>query len=240
MTRQKNNQLLLSVKTTFLAMTMLIGVFFIGATTASATSVSLRPVLVPSGGTRLSRNFRVYNRGVFTVIVKVKTRTVAGYGGQSRYKIELMRGNAILSRKTKLVSSSYESVSFTYIVRNCNTRVPYRFRVTNTSRDNPQQGVAIFPTFQVPSLTRRSGYLSRFGVTQGNTTNRPIPQTLRPSGTGGTLKITATWDGNCLPDVKGCKLPLHRGYLHIMVSYYQSECSLIEFDRSTDHKTNVY
>ena len=45
-----------------------------------------------------------------------------------------------------------------------------------------------------------------FGVTQGNTVPIALPEALEPQGSGGRLKVTATWDSsNCL-DAAGCLL----------------------------------
>ncbi len=206
MKRQKNNQLLINAKTMLFVLTMLLGVFFIGAKSASAATVRLNNINIPKTGNKYSKTFRVANRGSFRVRVRLRTNTLLGYGGQSKFRVQLMRGTSVMVTKYKTVSSGFENVYLTYVVPNCSKTGTYRVRIKNVSTDNPQPGVANFPQFTVPSLAPKTGNLSLFGVVQGQTINRQIPSYLEPFGSGGRMKITATWDGNCLPDVKGCKL----------------------------------
>lgn len=188
-----------------LGLIMLVALAEIG--TAAAASVSLSNITVPAGQSRNSAGFRVRNRGTFTVRVRVRTNTLLGYGGRSSYRVRLMRGNAILATRNMTTGSSYRTVTFVHTVTNCNqTNALYRINVRNTSTDNPQQAIASFPTFQVPDLTPVTGNMSLFGVTQGNTITRTIPSHLRPSGTGGRIIVTATWDGVCGLNAAGCRL----------------------------------
>ena len=55
-------------------------------------------------------------------------------------------------------------------------------------------------------LIPTTGKLSKFGVVQGITETRTIPNELKAQGSGGTLKITATWIGICGLDPAGCLL----------------------------------
>jgi hypothetical protein len=206
MTREKTNQLLLNMKTALVVLTMLAGVFVFGTTASSAATVRLNNITIPRGGVRTSRSFQVSDRGTFTARVRVRTNTLIGYGGQSRYRVQLLRGNTVVRTRERTVSSGFENVFLNYTVPNCASTGTYRIRVRNISTDNPQEGIASFPQFDVPSLTPSSGNLSLFGVKQGNVIDRPIPNNRQPSGSGGRIRITATWDGICLPDVKGCKL----------------------------------
>lgn len=189
---------------------MLVALFLTaGAELAKAKTVSFNPVNIPSGGSAFTPNFTVENRGQFTITVKLRTNTVLNYGGQSRYRAELMRSNntTVLATAERTVSSGFENVTLNYNVTNCNQTGNYRIRLSNVAGVNPQPGQAAFNTFVVPSLTPASGTLPMFGVTQGNTVDRPInlPSVI-PSGSGGNMKVTATWDGACLPDLGGCKL----------------------------------
>ncbi len=185
----------------------LVGLFVL--TGASLTrAVSLNPISIPAGGSAFSSNFNVGNLGQFSVTVQLRTNTLLGYGGQSTYRAELMRSNSttVLTSVDRTVSSAFENATFSFTLTNCNQTGNYRIRVRNLPGTNPQQGQAAFLPFEVPSLTPVSGNLSIFGVVQGTTENRPIPLNLQPSGTGGTMRVTATWDGICLPDAVGCQL----------------------------------
>jgi len=182
-----------------------------GAKTTFAATVSLKNVNIPQGGSAYSQNFTVSNRGKFTVTVRLRTAHITGLvggGGTSRYRAELMRSNntTVLDSAERTVGNNLENVTLTYNVANCSQTGSYRIRVRNISTDNPQQGEAVFPSFVVPSLDPASGQLSQFGVKQGNTIERSIPNSLQPSGTGGALRITATWDGLCGLDPAGCKM----------------------------------
>lgn len=206
MTRRENNQLLINAKVMFITMAMLLGVFFVGATNTSAATVKLSNVNVPKYGNKYSKSFKVSNKGTFTVKVRLRTNTLLGYGGNSKFRVQLMKGTQVLVTKYRTVSSSYKNVYLTYTVPSCAKTGYYRIRFRNVSGDNPQAGTANIPPFNVPSLTPKTRTLSMFGVVQGQTINRDIPSYAEPTGTGGQLKITATWDGICLPDTKGCKL----------------------------------
>lgn len=185
----------------------LVGVFaLIGANMTNAATVSLNTITVPSGGSAFSSTFNVANRGQFSVQVRLRTNTLLGYGGQTTYRAELMRGTTVLDFADRTVSSTFETVTLSYTVPNCGQTGTYRIRVRNMPGTNPQQGQAAFNPFEVPSLTPVSGNLPIFGVVQGTTEDRSIPSNLQPSGTGGTMRVTATWDGICLPDPAGCQL----------------------------------
>jgi hypothetical protein len=182
-----------------------------GANTTFAATVSLKNVNIPSGGSAFSQNFTVNNRGQFTVTIRLRTAHLTGLvggGGTSRYRAELMRSNSttVLVSAERTVGNNLENVSLTYNVSNCSQTGGYRIRVRNISTDNPQQGEAVFPNFVVPSLDPASGQLQMFGVKQGNTIDRSIPNNFQPSGSGGTLRVTATWDGICGLDPAGCKM----------------------------------
>ncbi|MGD9564394.1 MAG: hypothetical protein AB7F88_19315 [Pyrinomonadaceae bacterium] len=168
--------------------------------------VSLNTINIPPGGSAQTTSFSVANRGQFSVTVRLRTNSLLGYGGQTTYRAELMRGTTVLDFADRTVSSAFENVTLSYNVANCNQTGTYRIRVRNLQGPNPQPGQAAFNPFVVPSLTPVSGNLSIFGVTQGTTEDRSIPENLEPSGTGGRIKITATWSGLCLPDPAGCKL----------------------------------
>jgi hypothetical protein len=182
-----------------------------GVSSALAASVSLPNITIPSGGSALSQNFTVNNRGGFMVTVRLRTAHPTGLiggGGTSRYIAELMRSNntTVLAKAERTVGNNFENVVLNYNVADCSQTGSYRIRVRNISTDNPQMGEASFPTFNVPSLDPASGQLSMFGVKQGNTIDRSIQNSLQPSGTGGLLRVTATWDSICLPDPAGCKM----------------------------------
>lgn len=187
----------------------LVGLFVLtGVSVAQTTTVSLNPVTIPAWAptnpTASSATFNVANQGQFSVTVRLRTDVL--FGGQTQYRAELMRGTTVLDSEERIVSSAFENVSLSYNVTNCNQTGTYRIRVRNVQGPNPQQGRAEFYPFQVPSITPISGNLPIFGVTQGNTVDRSIPENLEPFGTGGTMRVTATWDGICLPDAAGCQL----------------------------------
>ncbi len=206
MTNIKATELIPRRKAALLVLTMLFGVLYIGITTASASTVNLRSVKVPRGRSVNSQTFRVRNRGMISAVVRVRTNTLFGVSGQSRYRVQLKRGTRVLVSRTILVSSRYRDLRIQRRLANCNDAGTYHFRITNVTRDNPQEGIVAFRPFDAPDLTPRTVNLSQFGVTQGNTINRPIPRNGQPRTSTGRMKITATWDGICLPNPKGCSL----------------------------------
>lgn len=207
MTNNKTTLLIPRRKAAFFLMTMLFGILFIGVTTASAAArVTLRTVKVPRGGSVNSQRFRVRNRGTISAVVRVRTNTLFGVSGQSRYRVQLMRGTRVVVTRTILVSSGFENLRIVRRLDNCNEAGSYHFKITNITRDNPQEGIVAFRPFDAPDLTPRTANLSQFGVTQGNTINRPIPTAGQPGGSTGRIKVTAMWDGICLPNPKGCSL----------------------------------
>jgi hypothetical protein len=198
------------------SITLGLGVFMLmvlaGADTAFAKTITLKNVNIPSkfSGPVFSTSFPVKNRGSFTVKVGVRIADIVG-AGQSRYLVELMKENntTVLASKEFLVTNYFQYANITFNVTNCGETGNYRFRIQNTSQDNPQPGEATFAPFEVPDLDPVSGTLSTFSVTQGNTVDRSIPTTpknLQPSGSGGIMKITATWDSICGADPAGCRL----------------------------------
>ncbi len=191
---------------------MLVALFLTaGADLAKAnTTVNFNPVNIPAGGSAFTPNFTVANRGEFSVTVRLRTNTILGYGGTTRYHADLMRSNntTVLATTYADVSSTAVAKTLKFNVAKCNETGNYRIRLRNAGGGvNMVAGNATFDPFVVPSLTPASGTLPLFGVTQGNTVDRPInlPSVI-PSGSGGNMKVTATWDGACLPDLGGCKL----------------------------------
>ena len=182
---------------------MAIMLFGVGSAFAA---VNLPNVIIPAGGARNSASFNVTDTGLLTVRVKIKNTAWFGIGGQSRYRAQLMRGNTEVDRAERVVASDFETVTLSVNIASCNQKGSYHVRVSNISSDNPQQGEAQFPAFDPPRLEPITGNLSMFGVLQGDTVTRNIPNSLEPFGNGGRLKITATWDSLLCPDLAGCKL----------------------------------
>ncbi|MGH9947882.1 MAG: hypothetical protein ACRD6X_11870, partial [Pyrinomonadaceae bacterium] len=89
---------------------------FAGVEAAFARSVSLNNINIPSGGSQFSQTFNVADRGTFTVTVRLRTNTLIGFGGQSQYRAELMRGNTVLDSAIRTVSSGFENVTLSYNV----------------------------------------------------------------------------------------------------------------------------
>ena len=180
---------------------------------SAADATKLPSQSIPAtGGWTSSVPFTVSDTG--TLSFKVKLRVNAPFGvpvlGESQFEAALVKmtnPNAVLVSQKRNVTSTFETLTFTYEITDCSKTGSYAIRLRNSGDINRQQGEAEFPEFFPPvRAPAASGTLSKFGVTQGNTIPIGIPSALEPTGSGGRLKITATWDGLCPPDAAGCKL----------------------------------
>ena len=181
---------------------------------ASATvfAVKLPNQPIPaSGAWTVSVPFTVNDTGTITVRVGLRVNTPFGIPvlGESEYEAALVKMTApttALASVKRTVTSSFETVTLTFNVSDCSKTGSYAIRLRNSGNINKQAGEAQFPEFTPPTLpSTASGTLSTFGVTQGNSPSIALPETLEPQGDGGRLKVTATWDSNCL-DTAGCRL----------------------------------
>jgi len=179
---------------------------------ATAFAVKLPNQPIPANGTWTSSvPFTVNATGTITVRVGLRVNTPFGIPvlGESEYEAMLVKMTApttsLVSVK-RSVTASFEMVTLTFNVSDCSKTGSYAVRLRNSGSINKQAGEAEFAEFTPPTLpSLASGTLSTFGVTQGNTAKIAIPEALEPQGNGGSLKVTATWDSNCL-DASGCKL----------------------------------
>ena len=199
------------IRSMTLALGLAMFLILAGASEALAGTVNLPELIVPRGGSADSATFNVTDTGAFTVGAYLKTNIICppfiSPNNSSRYRLQLMRGTTVVATVERVAGcSNYVEQDIPFTVATCAQTGVYRVRITNISADNPQEGKVGFFRFQVPTLTATSGKLSKFGVTQGNTINRNIPATLEPQGSGGRLRISATWDSLCGFDVSGCRL----------------------------------
>jgi hypothetical protein len=177
--------------------------------TATAFAVKLPNQPIPANGTWTSSvPFTVNATGTITVRVRLRVNTPFGIPvlGESEYEAVLVRMTApttALASVKRTVTASFETVTLTFNVSDCSKTGSYAVRLRNSGNINKQAGEAEFTPPTLPSSA--SGILSTFGVTQGNTPIIAIPEALEPQGTGGSLKVTATWDSTCL-DTAGCRL----------------------------------
>lgn len=192
-------------KITF-ALTVLIA--FAGSTAVFA-GVKLPNRSISSSGSYVQTpTFAVTDIGEVKILLRVRVKGFFGSGGSSTYQVQLMNDNTILDSENVTTGTSFKSVTVRYVLTNCNqTGSKYYVRIRNASQDNPQPGEAVFNEFIPPTTSpTKSNQMSMFGVTQGNIVNRDIPQFMEPTGSGGELKITATWNSVCRFDPAGCRL----------------------------------
>ena len=185
-------------------------VLMLASATVLAVKLPNQPIPA-SGAWTSSVPFTVNAKGTITVAVRLRVNTPFGIPvlGESEYEAMLVKmtapTTALVSAK-RSVTASFETVTLTFNVTDCSQAGSYAIRLRNSGNINKQAGEAEFPDFTPPTLpSLASGTLSTFGVTQGNTPTIGIPESLEPQGSGGRLKVTATWDSNCL-DASGCKL----------------------------------
>lgn len=152
--------------------------------------------------------FAVTDIGELKIALRVRVKGIFGSGGSSTFRVQLMNDNTVLDTEDVTASSNYKAVSVRFVLTSCSqTGEKYYVRIKNVSQDNPQPGEAAFNEFTPPTtLPAKSHSMSQFGVTQGNIINRDIPQFMEPTGSGGTLRITATWNSVCKFDLAGCRL----------------------------------
>lgn len=200
------------IRSTLLISTFVLLTALVGAETSSAKTVKLTDVKIPRTyeGPAFSQSFIVSNRGTLRIKVGIMVDSLLG-AGQSIYEAELMRtnDNLVLASQRYVVITNLSVKELIYTIPDCSKTGSYRIRVRNTSTENPQKGVATFPQFTVPSTDPATGPLSTFSVAQGLTVDRSIPTSpinLQPSGTGGNMLITATWNSICGADPAGCRL----------------------------------
>lgn len=183
-----------------------------GATLAFA--VKLPNQSIPGNGNwTTSVPFTVSDTGKLTVRVKLRVNTPFGVPllGESQYEAALVKMSApttnLISVKRN-VTASFETVTLEYDISNCSKTGSYAIRLRNSGDINKQAGEAEFPEFYPPILLpASSGTIPDFGVTQNNEIFMDIPSSLEPTGSGGTLKVTATWLNICPAlDLYGCKL----------------------------------
>jgi hypothetical protein len=178
-----------------------------------AYAIRLPNQSIPADGTwTISAPFTISDTGTLTFKVKLRVNTPFGVPllGESQYEAALVKMSsptAILVSQKRNVTATFETLTFTYSIIDCTKTGTYAIRLRNSGDINKQVGEAEFPDFFPPVLApSAAGSLSKFGVTQGNTIPIAIPSALEPAGSGGRLRITATWDGICGLDTSGCKL----------------------------------
>ena len=181
---------------------------------SEAFAVKLPNQTIPANGsTAISVPFTVSDRGKITVKVNLRVNTFLSLplNGESKYRAELVRmlsGLPVVASADATVGSAFETVTLTYDMSNdCSKIGSYAVRLSNIAETNRQEGLAEFPEFFPPVMPpSSSGTLPQFGVTQGNPVPIDIPNSLEPTGSAGTLNVTATWEGTC-PDLSlSCKL----------------------------------
>lgn len=180
---------------------------------ANAFAVKLPNQPIPASGSWTSSvPFTVSAKGTITVRVRLRVNTPFGIPilGESEYEAVLVKmtapTTALVSDKRQ-VTATFETVTLTFNVSDCSQTGSYAIRLRNSGSVNKQAGEAEFPEFTPPTLpSSSSGTLSTFGVTQGNTVPIAIPESLEPQGSGGRLKVTATWDSSNCFNIAGCAL----------------------------------
>jgi hypothetical protein len=188
-----------------------ISLLLLSQTGANATKLPNQSIPA-DGAWATSVPFTVSDTGTLSFKVRLRVNTPFGVPllGESQFEAALVKmtnPTAVIVSQKRNVTSTFETLTFTYEITDCSKLGSYAIRLRNSGDINRQQGEAEFPEFFPPvRVPAASGILSKFGVTQGNTIPIGIPSALEPAGTGGRLRVTATWDGLCLPDAAGCKL----------------------------------
>lgn len=200
------------IRSSLLISTFALLIALAGTQASSAKSVKLNDINIPKvhNGPAFSQSFMVSNRGPLRLKVGIMVKSFFG-AGQSVYLAELMRTNdtMVLASQRYVVTTNLVVEELAYTIPDCGKTGSYRIRVRNTSTDNPQEGIATFPLFTVPDLDPVTGPLSTFSVGQGLKVDRSIPTQpikLQPSGSGGKMLITSTWNSICGVDPAGCRL----------------------------------
>lgn len=175
------------------------------SSTSSYAAVNLPSINISKTSNSYSRTFSVTSTGELKVTVKVAVKGFFGSGGSSRYRVQLMRGSSVVDTEYVTTNTTFKNVYLRYLVSSCSKTGTYRVRIRNVSSVNPQPGVANFMPFNPPIAETKTFTLSQFGITQGNTLNRDIPEYREPKS-GGRIEVTATWGSSCNLDPAGCRL----------------------------------
>lgn len=161
------------------------------------------PWNIPKGsGDAYSKVFYVSNKGELKITVRVAVKGFFGSGGNSRYRVALVKGNREVTSKFVTTSTRGKNVYLRYVIDSCSKKGRYRIKVRNSSSTNPQPGVASTSRFYPPTSKRIRYTMPRFSLPQGHTITRDIPEYREPKGAG-YVEFYVNFTSDC---IGGCKI----------------------------------